>query len=179
MLLESGAAQCWTASGGQLHPFSHHGVRKEKCFQLRILNLWASHVAWHSDNDELCGLRGESKLIVLLSLGSSAGFMWKPQSCLGGATYLCTGFILPTAQPGFVGRRCFFVRGLFYRWFGICWFAGHRAPGSLGTAGWIAAQDTFLARLSVLLFSSLLGSFGGEIIVPGVELSVCQQVIAW
>ena len=56
------------------------------------LNLYGeegSHVAWHSDVEELFGSRGESKLIVSLSLGSSEEFMWKPLSCLSGQVGSC------------------------------------------------------------------------------------------
>ena len=43
-----------------------------------------SHVAWHSDNEDLLGPREESKLDVSLSLGSFAEFKWKPQSWSSG-----------------------------------------------------------------------------------------------
>ena len=42
-----------------------------------------------SDNEELFGLRGESKLIVSLSLGSFAEFMCKPQCCSSGQMGSC------------------------------------------------------------------------------------------
>ena len=56
------------------------------------LNLhWGrfSRVAWHSDNEPLFGVRGESKLIVSLSFGTRARFKWKGESCLDDEGHLC------------------------------------------------------------------------------------------
>ena len=38
-----------------------------------------SRVRWHSDDEDLFGSRGDSKLIVSMSLGISALFRWKPR----------------------------------------------------------------------------------------------------
>ena len=56
------------------------------------LNLYGgsgSCVRWHSDDEALFGERGDPKLIVSLSLGSSALFKWKPRSCPEGEESSC------------------------------------------------------------------------------------------
>ena len=56
------------------------------------LNLYrgrSSHVGWHSDNEPVFGERGEAKLIVSVSFGSSAVFRWTRQSCPDDEGHLC------------------------------------------------------------------------------------------
>ena len=56
------------------------------------LNLylgWNSCVGWHGDNEPLFGECGEAKLIVSVSLGSSAVFRWRRQSCPDDEGHLC------------------------------------------------------------------------------------------
>ena len=38
-------------------------------------------MGWHRDDESLCGECGDAKLIVPVSLGSSAVFRWRRQSC--------------------------------------------------------------------------------------------------
>ena len=48
------------------------------------LNLYRggnSHVGWHRDDDSLFGVRGDPKLKVSVSFGTSALFKWKTQPC--------------------------------------------------------------------------------------------------
>ena len=56
------------------------------------LNLYrgrSSHVGWHSDNEPLFGEYGDAKLIVSVSLGDSAVFRWRRQSCPADEGHLC------------------------------------------------------------------------------------------
>ena len=56
------------------------------------LNLhrgWRSCVGWHSDDEPLFGECGDAKLIVSVSLGSSALFRWRRQSCPDDEGHLC------------------------------------------------------------------------------------------
>ena len=51
------------------------------CANLNYYGGSGSCVRWHSDDEVLFGGRGESKLIVSVSVGFSALFRWKPRSC--------------------------------------------------------------------------------------------------
>ena len=56
------------------------------------LNLywgWNSCVGWHSDDEPLFGEYGDAKLIVSVSLGSSAVFRWRRRSCPDDEGHLC------------------------------------------------------------------------------------------
>ena len=56
------------------------------------LNLhrgWNSRVGWHCDDEPLFGECGEAKLIVSMSLGTSALFKWKGKSCPDSEAHLC------------------------------------------------------------------------------------------
>ena len=56
------------------------------------LNLYRglhSRVGWHCDDEPLCGESGDAKLIVSVSLGSSAVFRWRRQSCPDDEGHLC------------------------------------------------------------------------------------------
>ena len=56
------------------------------------LNLYrgrSSHAGWHSDDEPLFGERGEPKLIVSVSFGTSALFRWKGTSCPGNVANSC------------------------------------------------------------------------------------------
>ena len=46
-----------------------------------VLGGWKPCVGWHSDDEPLFGECGDAKLIVSVSLGSSALFRWRRQSC--------------------------------------------------------------------------------------------------
>ena len=50
---------------------------------------WKSCVGWHCDDEPLFGVCGEAKLIVLVSLDSSAVFRWRRQSCPDDEGHLC------------------------------------------------------------------------------------------
>ena len=46
-------------------------------------------MGWHCDDEPLFGECGEAKLIVSVSLGSSAVFRWRRQSCPEDQDHLC------------------------------------------------------------------------------------------
>ena len=78
--------RCWSlqasilrAGAPSLHPCCADSEVPTSA-NLNLFGCEGSHVAWHSDNEGLFGLRGESKLIVSLNLGYPAEFKWKPQS---------------------------------------------------------------------------------------------------
>ena len=48
---------------------------------LNLYRGWKSCVGWHNDDEPLFGKCGDDKLIVSVSLGSSAVFRWRRQSC--------------------------------------------------------------------------------------------------
>ena len=50
---------------------------------------WNSCVGWHGDDEPLFGEYGDAKLIVSVSLGDSAVFRWRRQSCPGDEGHLC------------------------------------------------------------------------------------------
>ena len=67
------------------------------CANLNYYGGSGSCVRWHSDDEVLFGGRGESKLIVSVSLGFSALFRWKPRSspdCEADSTWLHHGDLL-------------------------------------------------------------------------------------
>ena len=47
---------------------------------LNLCRGWRSCVGWHSDDEPVFG-ESDAKLIVSVSLGSSAVFRWRRQSC--------------------------------------------------------------------------------------------------
>ena len=109
------------------------------------LNLYGgskSHVAWHCDDEPLFGGNGDPKLIVSLSLGSSATFKWKAKSCSDSEASSCRlhhgdllvmdgrcqDEYLHCTSPGLAERRV----NITYRWIryhtpkcplaaGVCW----------------------------------------------------------
>ena len=56
---------------------------------LNLYRGWRSCVGWHCDDEFLFGECGEAKLIVSVSLGSTAVFRWKRQSCPDDEGHLC------------------------------------------------------------------------------------------
>ena len=48
---------------------------------LNLYRRWNSCVGWHSDDEPLFGESGDAKLILSVSLGSSAVFRWRRKSC--------------------------------------------------------------------------------------------------
>ena len=64
---------------------------------LNLYRGWNSCVGWHCDDEPLFGKCGDAKLIVSVSLGGSAVFRWRRQSCPsdeGGSCRLDHGDIL-------------------------------------------------------------------------------------
>ena len=67
------------------------------CANLNYYGGPESCVRWHSDDEVLFGGRGESKLIVSVSVGFSALFRWKPRpspECEADSTWLHHGDLL-------------------------------------------------------------------------------------
>ena len=56
---------------------------------LVLYREWRSCVGWHRDDLPLLGECGDAKLIVPVSLGSSAVFRWRRQSCPDDEGHLC------------------------------------------------------------------------------------------
>ena len=56
---------------------------------LNLYRGWKSCVGWHRDDKPLFGKCGNAKLIVSVSLGSSAVFRWRRQSCPDDEGHLC------------------------------------------------------------------------------------------
>ena len=56
---------------------------------LNLYRGWKSCVGWHCDDEPLFGKYGDAKLIVSVSLGSSAVFRWWRQSCPDDEGHLC------------------------------------------------------------------------------------------
>ena len=56
---------------------------------LNLCRGWNSCVGWHCDGEPLFGKCGDAKLIESVSLGFSALFRWRRQSCLDGEGHLC------------------------------------------------------------------------------------------
>ena len=56
---------------------------------LNLYRGWKSCVGWHRDDEPLFGKCGDAKLTVSVSLGSSAVFRWRRQSCLDDEGHLC------------------------------------------------------------------------------------------
>ena len=56
---------------------------------LNLHREWNSCVGWHRDDEPLFGKCGDAKLIVSVSLGSSAVFRWKRQSCPDDDGHVC------------------------------------------------------------------------------------------
>ena len=48
---------------------------------LNLYRGWKSCVGWHCNDEPLFGKRGDDKLIVSVSLGSTVLFRWRRQSC--------------------------------------------------------------------------------------------------
>ena len=57
---------------------------------LNFYRGWRSCVGRHRDDEPLFGKCGDAKLIVSVSLGSTAIFRWRRQSCPGDEGHLCS-----------------------------------------------------------------------------------------
>ena len=56
---------------------------------LNLYRGWNTCVGWHCDDEPLFGKCGDAKVIVSVSLGSSAVFRWRRQSCPDDEGHLC------------------------------------------------------------------------------------------
>ena len=61
-----------------------------------------SSVVWHSDDEPLCGGRGDGKLFVSMSFGSSPALNWKAKSCRESSHHGDLLIIDGQVQDGFV-----------------------------------------------------------------------------
>ena len=62
---------------------------------LNLFRGWKSCVGWHCDDEPLFGECGDAKLIVSVSLGNSAVFSWRRQSCANDDA-TCVGLAIVT-----------------------------------------------------------------------------------
>ena len=81
-------ASLWRAIAPLMRPWSAEG-EVPTAANLNLHRGRSSHVGWHSDDEPLFGERGEPKLIVTVSFGTSALFKWKDKSCPGNVTNSC------------------------------------------------------------------------------------------
>ena len=66
----------WRAIASLMKPWCAEGDVPTAA-NLNLYRRRSSHVGWHSDDEPLCGERGEAKLIVSVSFGTQALFKWK------------------------------------------------------------------------------------------------------
>ena len=81
-------AGLWRAIAPLMKPWSAEGD-VPTAPNLNLYRGWNSCVGWHCDDEPLFGECGEAKLIVSVSLGSSAVFRWRRQSCPDDEGHLC------------------------------------------------------------------------------------------
>ena len=70
----------WRAIAPLMKPWCAEG-EVPAAADLNLYRGWSSCVVWHCDDEPLFGKCGDAKLIVSVSLGSSAVFRWRRQSC--------------------------------------------------------------------------------------------------
>ena len=86
---------CWPLLEGvwrAIAPLKKPWCAEEEVPTAANLNLyrgWNSCVGWHCDDEPLFGEYGDDKLIVSVSLGSSAVFRWRRRSCPDDEGHLC------------------------------------------------------------------------------------------
>ena len=73
-------AGVWRAIAPLMRPWCAEG-EVPNAVNLNLYRGWRSCVGWHCDDEPLFGEGGDAKLIVSVSLGSSAVFRWRRQSC--------------------------------------------------------------------------------------------------
>ena len=73
-------AGVWRAIAPLMKPWCAEG-EVPSAANLNLYRGWNSCVGWHRDDEPLFGECGDAKLIVSVSLGSSALFRWRRQSC--------------------------------------------------------------------------------------------------
>ena len=106
-------AGVWRAIAPLIKPWRAEG----EVATAAILNLyrgWNSCVGWHSDDEPLFGEYGEAKLTVSVSLGSSAVFRWRRQSCPDDEGDTCAVLTMVTFLSWMANARTsfFIVRNL-------------------------------------------------------------------
>ena len=131
------------------------------CANLNYYGGSGSCVRWHSDDEVLFGGRGESKLIVSVSVGFSALFRWKPRSCPdceADSTWLhhgdllvmdgrCQDEYLHSTDPRLDGERV----NITFRW-----LKNHVPKCPLGT-GVMCCLPTCVKGLPVPVYAGLKG----------------------
>ena len=78
----------WRAIAPLMKPWCAEG-EVPTAANLNLYRGWKSCVGWHCDDEPLFGKCGDDKLIVCLSLGSTAVFRRRRQSCSDGEGHLC------------------------------------------------------------------------------------------
>ena len=81
-------AGVWRAIAPLVRPWCAEG-EVPTAANLNLYRGWNSCVGWHCDDEPLFGKCGEAKLIVSVSLGSSAVLRWKRESCPDDEGHLC------------------------------------------------------------------------------------------
>ena len=81
-------ASVWRAIAPLMQPWCAEG-EVPTAANLNLYGGWNSCVGWHCDDEPLFGESGDAKLIVSVSLGSSAVFRWRRQSCPDDEGHLC------------------------------------------------------------------------------------------
>ena len=81
-------AGLWRAIAPLMKPFCAEG-EVPTAANLNLYWGWQSCVGWHRDDEPLFGKCGDAKHIVSVSLGSSAVFEWRRQSCPDDEGPLC------------------------------------------------------------------------------------------
>ena len=91
-ILESGARPLLAGLWRTIAPLMKAWCAEGEVPTAANLNLyrgWRSCVGWHRDDEPQFGKCGDDKLIVSVSLGSSAVFRWRRQSCPDDEGHLC------------------------------------------------------------------------------------------
>ena len=81
-------ASVWRAIAPLMRPWCAEG-EVPNAVNLNPYRRWRSCVGWHCDDEPLFGECGDAKLIVSVSLGSSAVFRWRRQSSPDDDDHLC------------------------------------------------------------------------------------------
>ena len=81
-------AGVWRAIAPLMKPWCAEGDVPTAA-NLNLYQGWKSCVGWHCDDEPLFGEYGDAKLIVSVSLGSSALFRWRRHSCPDDEGHLC------------------------------------------------------------------------------------------
>ena len=92
-ILESGAGHClpglWRAIAPLMKPWRAEERSANRREPEPSPGVEFVCVGWHRDDEPLFGKCGDAKLIVSVSLGSSAVFRWRRQSCPDDEGHLC------------------------------------------------------------------------------------------